>query len=65
MGRWRLTDREFVTPETYFATYVDKSLRGERSASVIQHLHSFGAALLHSDSAADTIIEEWLAEHER
>lgn len=57
----RLTPGQRVTPEVWFATYVNQALSRGVLANTIAHLKDYGASLLGSRPAAVEIVDEWLA----
>lgn len=59
MGQ-RITPGEFITPESYFAAYVDRTLTANPGPTRVQHLRDYGHGLLGSSQSADRIVNEWI-----
>lgn len=72
MGRIRVTPGEFVTPERYFATYVNDAftrlsdgsmnLAANSFSALRDHLINYGASILGNRADAVEIVDEWLAQ---
>lgn len=59
----RLTPGQRVTPETWFATYVNEAMK-RRTPNTIPHLQRYGASVLGDPARAVEIVDEWLASDE-